>query len=60
MEYVEEDLASLLCRIGRLPSDKALDIARHLCAGLAAAHEKRVLHRDLEPSNIMIEGRGGY
>jgi serine/threonine protein kinase len=59
MEYVDgEDLASLLRRIGRLPPDKALDIARHLCAGLAAAHTKGVLHRDLKPANIMLDGRG--
>ncbi len=59
MEYVDgEDLASLLRRIGRLPPDKALDIARHLCAGLAAAHSKGVLHRDLKPANIMLDGRG--
>jgi serine/threonine-protein kinase len=59
MEYVDgEDLASLLKRIGRLPSDKALDIARELCAGLAAAHDKAVLHRDLKPSNVMVDGRG--
>src|ERR1700691_3068459 len=59
MEYVDgEDLASLLRRIGRLPEDKALDIARHLCAGLAAAHAKGVLHRDLKPANIMLDGRG--
>ncbi len=39
MEYVDgEDLGSLLRRIGRLPSDKAIEIARQLCAGLAAAH----------------------
>ena len=50
MEYVDgEDLASLLRRIGRLPPDKALEIARQLCAGLAAAHDKGVLHRDLKP-----------
>jgi predicted Ser/Thr protein kinase len=59
MEYVDgEDLASLLRRIGRLPADKALEISRKLCAGLAAAHEKGVLHRDLKPSNIMLDGRG--
>ncbi len=59
MEYIDgEDLASLLRRIGRLPQDKALDIARQLCAGLSAAHTKGVLHRDLKPANIMLDGRG--
>ena len=59
MEYVDgEDLGSLLRRIGRLPSDKALEIARKLCAGLAAAHDKGVLHRDLKPANIMLNSAG--
>ncbi len=59
MEYIDgEDLASLLRRIGRLPADKALDIARQVCMGLAAAHDQDVLHRDLKPANIMLDGRG--
>jgi serine/threonine-protein kinase len=59
MEYVDgEDLATLLRRIGRLPKDKAVQIARQLCAGLAAAHERGVLHRDLKPGNVMLDGRG--
>ena len=59
MEYVDgEDLGSLLKRIGRLPQDKAVDISRQLCAGLAAAHEAGVLHRDLKPANIMLDRRG--
>src|SRR6266540_676844 len=59
MEYVDgEDLASLLRRIGKLPHDKALDIARGVCAGIAAAHGLGIIHRDLKPANIMIDGRG--
>jgi serine/threonine-protein kinase len=59
MEFVDgEDLASLLRRIGRLPEEKAVDIARQLCAGIAAAHARDILHRDLKPANIMIDGQG--
>src|SRR5262245_34173432 len=59
MEYVDgEDLASLLRRIGWLPSDKAIQVARQLCAGLSAAHDLGVLHRDLKPANVMLDGRG--
>jgi len=59
MEYVDgEDLSSLLQRIGRLPADKALEIARKICAGVAAAHDKGVIHRDLKPANIMLDRRG--
>ena len=59
MEYVDgEDLGSLLRRIGHLPGEKGIEIARRLCAGLSAAHQKGVIHRDLKPANVMIDGRG--
>src|SRR5260370_15540208 len=54
MEYVDgEDLGSLLRRIGRLPNDKAVDLARKLCPRLPSAHYKGGPHRDLKPANIM-------
>jgi len=59
MEFVDgEDLASLLRRIGRLPQDKAIEVARQICAGLAAAHDKGVIHRDLKPANVMLDSQG--
>jgi len=59
MEYVDgEDLASVVRRIGRITPDKATEIARQICAGLAAAHERGVIHRDLKPANVMLDGAG--
>ncbi len=59
MEYVDgEDLASLIKRIGRLPEDRATELARQLAAGVSAAHARGVLHRDLKPANVMIDGDG--
>jgi len=59
MEYVDgEDLASLLRRIGRFPQDRAIEVSRQICAGLAAAHDRGVVHRDLKPANVMLDGSG--
>lgn len=59
MEFVNgDDLSSLLRRIGRLPSDKAIEISRQLCVGLNAIHDAGILHRDFKPANIIIDGKG--
>ena len=57
MEYVDgEDLASLLRRIGRLAGDKALQIARGLCAGLAEA-DRRIRYGSSSSSQSRVKGR---
>jgi predicted Ser/Thr protein kinase len=59
MEFIDgDDLSSLLRRIGRLPSDKAVEISRQLCFGLAAIHDAGILHRDLKPANIIVDSKG--
>jgi eukaryotic-like serine/threonine-protein kinase len=59
MELVQgEDLAILLRRAGRLPSEKVVDIGRQLCDGLAIAHAQGVLHRDLNLANVLVDEDG--
>ena len=56
MEFVEgESLLSRLYRVGSLPLNEALEIARQICAGLREAHAQGIVHRDLKPANVMLD-----
>jgi serine/threonine protein kinase len=56
MEFVEgETLESLIRRSGRLEVKLALEIATQVAAGLAAVHEQHLVHRDIKPTNIMVQ-----
>jgi serine/threonine protein kinase len=55
MDYAEgETLAERIARTGRIPLDQCIDIFIQICDGLAHAHEKGVLHRDLKPGNVIL------
>src|SRR5215469_1670055 len=43
--------------IGRLPIPSLLDLAEQVSAGLAAAHEAGIVHRDVKPTNLMVTSR---
>jgi len=59
MEYVEgESLRHMLNRLGGLSPDKAVAVARQICAGLREAHAQGVVHRDLKPENVMVDSSG--
>ena len=55
MEFVEgETLEKLIRRSGRLEVKLALEIATQVAAGLAAVHKQKLVHRNIKPSNIMV------
>ncbi len=59
MEYVEGQTLKALVTAGEpLSMKKFLDVSIQACEGLAAAHEKGIVHRDIKSDNIMITPKG--
>src|SRR5262249_47571358 len=54
-----ETLGTRLQRDGRLALAETLRIGREIAEGLAAAHTQGLIHRDVKPSNVWLEGEKG-
>ncbi len=57
-ELLEGTELRALLKDGPLPLRQALDYARQIAQGLAAAHEKGITHRDLKPANLFVTNEG--
>jgi eukaryotic-like serine/threonine-protein kinase len=58
-EYIDgENLKELVVRKGRLDVREALEIALEVARGLAFAHEHGLVHRDVKPQNVLLNGDG--
>lgn len=59
MEYIDGlDLAELCRRVGRLSIADACEVIRQAATGLAHAHERGIVHRDIKPTNLMLARDG--
>jgi serine/threonine protein kinase len=58
-EYISgENLKELVVRSGRLPVERALELALETARGLAFAHQHGLVHRDVKPQNVLLNGDG--
>lgn len=59
MEFVDgESLGSMLKREGKLSVEQSAKVIYQTAMGLSTAHDRGVVHRDIKPGNLMINGRG--
>lgn len=56
MDYVEGPGLDAKLKAGPMSADDLLIVARRVAEGLAAAHARRIVHRDLSPDNIILAG----
>ncbi len=54
MEYVEGESLRKVLESGPLPEDKAVDITLQMASALQHAEERKMVHRDVKPDNILV------
>jgi serine/threonine protein kinase len=59
MRYLDGGTLQDILALGELPLNETIEILRQICAGLDYAHRQGVVHRDVKPANVMIDGEGG-
>jgi serine/threonine protein kinase/CheY-like chemotaxis protein len=61
MQFIRgSDLSAILLEEGRLRPYRAIDVCRQVASALDAAHGMELIHRDVKPGNVLIEGRRAY
>ncbi|MEO8687040.1 MAG: serine/threonine-protein kinase, partial [Solirubrobacteraceae bacterium] len=61
MQFIRgSDLGAILREEGRLRPYRAIDVCRQIASALDAAHAMALIHRDVKPGNVLIEGRRAY
>jgi serine/threonine-protein kinase len=58
LELVEGETLAERIQRGPIPVEEALEITKHICEALEAAHEKGIVHRDLKPANVKVTPDG--
>jgi serine/threonine protein kinase/dienelactone hydrolase len=58
MAYYEGETLTQRIQNGRLPVKEAVDIVSQIAAGLAHAHSRGIVHRDVKPGNIVVTRDG--
>jgi len=57
-EYVEGETLDRIIQRGELTEERIVDIAHQVASGLAYAHERGILHRDIKPQNLILTAEG--